>query len=137
VASGACVTSTLSTGAMPTPGGGAFVAGTYNLVSQIDYGAADAGFSSQTGRQTVVLSNVTSSSFTLDQIETSGTIVARTEGTVSVSGMTATFARTCPPPKDAGTDSGDSAQFTATSSSITLFQQNNGLVEVSVYAKTL
>jgi hypothetical protein len=128
------VTSTLSTAATPTPAGGAFAAGTYNLVSQTTYGPADAGFSSLTFRQTYVLSNVTTTSFTLDQVETSGTAVARSHGTVAVSGMTATFTPSCPV-VDGGSDSGGSAEFTATSSSVTLFELKNGLVQVSVYNK--
>jgi hypothetical protein len=133
-AGGPCVTSTLSTTATPLPVGGPFAAGTYNLVSQTSYGPADAGFFSETLRQTYVLSNVSTTSFTLDQIEASGTAVARAHGTVAVSGMTATFTPTCPA-TDGGSDSGGSAEFTATSSSITLFQSKNGLVQVSVYDK--
>ena len=133
-AGGPCVTSTFSTAASPTPAGGTFAAGTYNLVSQTTYGAADAGFFPLTFRQTYVLSNVTTTSFTLDQVETSGTAVDRRHGTVAVSGMTATFTPTCPV-TDGGSDAGGSVEFTATSSSVTLFQSKNGLVQASVYNK--
>ena len=128
------MTSTFSTAASPTPVGGTFAAGTYNLVSQTTYGPADAGFFSLTFRQTYVLSNVTTTSFTLDQVETSGTAVARSHGTVAVSGMTATFTPTCPV-TDGGSDSGNSVEFTATSSSVTTFQLKIGLVQASVYNK--
>src|SRR4051812_47451843 len=79
-AGGPCVTGTFSTAAPPTPAGGAFAGGTYNLVSQIFYGSADAEKIFLPGvpfRQTHVLSDVTSTSFTLDQAWTTGTVVAR------------------------------------------------------------
>ncbi len=136
VAGGPCVTGTFSTAAAPTPAGGAFVAGTYDLVSQTFYYPADAGIVLLPGqpiRQTYVLSDVTSTSFTLDQVETSGTIVARSHETVAVSGMTATFTQTCPPP-DGGFDWSGSSEFTAASSAITLFRSAfPGVFEVTVY----
>ena len=137
-AGGPCVTGTFSTAAAPTPAGGAFAGGTYNLVSQTFYYPADAGIillPGQPFRQTYVLSDVTSTSFTLDQVETSGTVVARSNDTVAVSGMTATFTQTCPA-TDGGTDGSGSSEFTATSSSITLFRSTlPGLMEVTVYNK--
>src|SRR5262245_57402471 len=79
-AGGPCVSGTFSTAAPPTPGGGAFVAGTYNLVSETFYGSADDQMNFQPGvpfRQTYALSQVTSTSFTLDQVWATGTYVAR------------------------------------------------------------
>ena len=64
---------TFSTAAPPTPAGGAFAAGTYDLVSRTFYGSAEIESSFVPGvaiRQTYVLSDVTSTSFTLDQVET-------------------------------------------------------------------
>jgi len=137
-ATGPCVTGILSIAAAPAPAGGAFAGGTYDLVSQTFYGAADAGIiflSGQPIRQTYVLSDVTSTSFTLDQVETSGTVVARSHETASLSEMTATFTQTCPSP-DAGFDWGGNSTFTATPSAITLFRSTQpGLLEVSVYNK--
>ena len=49
--------------------------------------------------------------------------------------MTATFTQICPA-TDGGSDWGGSDDFTATSSSITLFRSTNGVVEVTVYDKT-
>jgi hypothetical protein len=106
----------------PTAAGGAFAPGTYNLASETFYGSAkiEATFApGQPFRQTYVLSDITSTSFTLDLVETLGTVVARAHETAAVSGMTATFTQTCPP-ADAGFDWGESDDFTATSSSITL-----------------
>ena len=140
-AGGPCVTATFSTAAPPTPAGGAFAGGTYNLVSQTFYGSADVEKTFVPGvpfRQTYVLSNVTSTSFTLDQVSTTGTVVGRSHVTAAVSGMTATFTQTCPAP-DAGIDSGGTFELTATSTSITLFwsttlfQSTEVLIEVSVY----
>jgi hypothetical protein len=137
------VTGTFSTAAPPTPAGGAFAAGTYNLVSETFYGSAALEMNFQSGvpfRQTYVLSDVTSTSFTLDQVETTGTVVARSHETAAVSGMTATFTQTCPAP-DAGIDWSGSTEFTATSSSITLFwsstlfQSTEVLIVVNVYNK--
>jgi hypothetical protein len=135
-ASGPCVTATFSPVAAPTPAGGAFAGGTYNLVSEILYGPAGTDFlSGQPFQQTYVLSDVTSTSFTLDQVEILGTVVARSHETAAVAGMTATFSQSCPDP-DAGIDWGGSYEFTATPSSITLFRSVNGVtgvVEVRVY----
>jgi hypothetical protein len=142
-AGGLCVLGTFSTAAAPTPAGGAFAGGTYNLVSQTFHGSAEAERSFLPGepfRQTYALSNVTSTSFTLDQIFTSGTVVARSHETAAVSGMTATFTQTCPGP-DAGIDWGRTVEFTATPSSITLFRTSTlfqgtiVLIEVTVYNK--
>ena len=79
--------------------------------------------------------DVTSTSFTLDQIETTGTVVARAHETAVVSGMTATFTQTCPAP-DGGIDLGGSSEFTATPSAVTLFRSTlPGVLEVTVYSK--
>jgi hypothetical protein len=126
------VSPTFSTAAAPTPAGGAFAAGTYDLVSEIFYGPAGTDFfPGQPFRQTYVLSDVTSTSFTLDLIETVGTIVARSHETAALSGMTATFSQTCPDP-DGGFDWSESDTFTATSSSITLLRSLNGATGVVV-----
>jgi len=139
-AAGPCVTVTFSTDAAPTPAGGAFVAGTYNLTSETMYGPASqqANFlPGQPFRLTYALSDVTPTSFTLDLVETLGTITARAHETVALSGMTATYSPTCPP-GDAGTVWGGSDDFTATSTSFTLFRPLdgvNGVVVVRVYDK--
>jgi len=142
-AGGPCVPATFSTAAPPTPAGGTFAAGTYDLVSRTFYGSAEIESSFLPGvaiRQTYVLSDVTSTSFTLDQVEISGTVVARSHETAAVSGTTATFTQTCPDP-DGGIDWSGSTEFTATSSSITLFRTSTVLqsmmvlIEVTVYNK--
>ena len=140
-AGGECVTATFSTAAAPAPAGGTFAGGTFNLVSQTFYGSAADEMNFLPGvpfRQTSVLSNVTSTSFTLDQVWTTGTVVARARETAAVSGMTATFTQTCPAP-DAGADLSGTAEFTATSSSITLFQPTtpptSTIIVVSVFDK--
>ena len=118
--------------------GGAFAGGTYNLVSQIFYGSAAAEqtfLPGQPFRQTYVLSDVTPTSFTLDQAWRLGTGIARSHETAAVSGMTATFTQICPDP-DGGIDWGGGSEFTATSDSITLFRPTTiGVLEVTVYNK--
>ena len=137
-ARGACVTGTFSTAAPPAPAGGAFASGTYNLVSQPFYGTADVGRNFLPGvpfRNTYLLSDVTATSFTLDQVWTTGTLVARSHETAAVSEMTATFTQICPAP-DGGIDWGGGSEFTATSDSITLFRSTTiGVLEVTVYNK--
>ena len=135
VPNGPCVVATMSTSTPPTPAGGTFVAGTYNLTAQTTYTAADAGaVFLLTGRQTLVVSSVTATSLTLDQAESSGTVVSRAHGPVTISGMMATFSPTCP--VSDGGDNGGTAEFTATANGITLFEETNGgNVQVSVYAK--
>jgi hypothetical protein len=75
-------------------------------------------------------------SFTLDQIETSGARTDRSHGTVAIATTTATFTPTCPPPSDAG-DNGGTVGFTATATTITLINspKGDGSVEVDVYTK--
>lgn len=136
-ATGPCVTPVMATGAVPTALGGTFTAGTYELTATNVYVTSDAG---QTGgeevsRQTFIVSNVTSSGFTLQQIEASGTATSRDQGTVAISGTTATFTKTCPPPGDGG-DQGGSAMFTATSTAVTLITNHGSTVVVQTYTKS-
>jgi hypothetical protein len=133
---GPCVTETFSTATPQIPAGGAFAAGTYNLTSLTDYLAADAAVPTNglTARQTYVVSNVTSTSLTLAQAESSGTVLDRSSGTVAISGMSATYTATCPV-TDAG-NQGGTDQFTASASGFTLFEaRGNGETRVSVFAK--
>lgn len=132
---GPCVTQTFSTGALPSPAGGAFAAGTYNLTSVTDYVAADAGAQvAGIQRQTFVLSNVTATSLTLDQEVTSGTILYRSSGTVAISGSNAIFTATCPATD--GGNQGQPLQFTATSSGFTLLEpEDSGDTRVTVFTK--
>jgi hypothetical protein len=132
------VTETFSTATPPSPAGGSFSAGTYNLTSLTAYISADATVpkNGQVRRQTYVASNVTATSLTLDQASSSGTVVGRSHGTVAITGMSATFTPTCPVTD--GGDNGGTDQFTATSSGFTLFDtSNNGATVVSVFAKAL
>jgi hypothetical protein len=136
-ATGPCVTPVMATGAVPTALGGTISAGTYQLTATSVYVTSDAG---QTGgelisRQTFIVSNVTSSGFTLQQIEASGTATSRDEGTVAISGTTATFTKTCPPPGDGG-DQGGNAMFTATSTTVTLITNHGSTVVVQTYTKS-
>jgi hypothetical protein len=136
-ATGPCVTSTVGSGTPPTPAGGSIVAGTFDLTSLTVYPIADAG--TQTGtdtrREALAFSAVTTSTLTLQMTQASGTTIARQAGTVVISGSQVTFTPTCPPPGDAG-DNGGSAGFTATSTTFTLFDTGDGGdLRVSVYTK--
>jgi hypothetical protein len=136
--SGTCVTETFSNATPPSPAGGTFAAGTYNLTSLTAYVAADAAVppvgSGQIGRRTYVLSNVTATSLTLAQGESSGTILARLSGTVAISGMNVTYTGTCPVTD--GGNQGGTEQFTATESGFSVFEKaGNGAIVVSVFAK--
>jgi hypothetical protein len=135
---GPCVTELVVTGPPPTAAGGTVVAGTYNLTSVSLYNTPDGSAPvASMGRRTLVISGVSGTSFTLDQIETSGAHTDRSHGTVAIAGTMATFTPTCPPPSDAG-DNGGSVGFTTTATTITLVNspKGDGSVEVDVYTKT-
>ncbi|HXJ19342.1 MAG TPA: hypothetical protein VMT03_03845 [Polyangia bacterium] len=138
-ANGPCVTPMLFSGTPPTPMGGAIEAGTYNLFSDFYYGPLDAAFSMQGYRQTLVFSDVTSSSLTLDQVGASGTATNRSHGTVALSGTSVTYTPTCPATDAGGGDTGGSASYSFTSNgtnaAFVLIQQNHGMTEVSTFIR--
>jgi hypothetical protein len=122
--------------------GGPISNGTFLLTSETLYTNPDAGITSADGgltqgdrRQTFVLSNATSVSFTLDQATISGIRTGRSHGTGAVAGTMVTFTPTCPPPADGG-DDGNTATFTATLTTITLIQPTAEGTLVSVYTKS-
>jgi hypothetical protein len=127
----------MATGPVPTALGGTITAGTYQLTATNVYVTSDAGQmgGQEIWRQTLIVSNVTSGGFTLQQIEAAGTATSRDEGTVAISGTTATFTKTCPPPGDGG-DQGGSAMFTATSTTVTLITNHGSTVVVQTYTKS-
>jgi len=140
--SGPCVTPQLSTVTAPTGAGGPISNGTFLLTSETLYADPDAGIALTNGaltqaarRQTFVLSNATSTSFTLDQVSISGTRTGRSHGTAAVAGTMVTFTPTCPPPTDAGDDS-NNGTFTFTGTTITLIQSTAVGTLVSVYTKS-
>jgi hypothetical protein len=137
-ATGPCVTPVMATGAVPTASGGTITAGTYELTATSVYVTSDAGQNGggeEISRQTFIVSNVTSSGFTLQEIEVSGTSISRDEGTVAISGTTATFTKTCPPPGDGG-DQGGNAMFTATANTVTLITNHGSTVVVQTFTKS-
>jgi hypothetical protein len=135
-AAGPCVEQHFSNATPPAPAGGAFVAGTFNLVSDTFYGPPTTDFvPGAPFRQTFFLSDIDATSFALDQAWASGDVVARSREVAALSGMTATFTQACPS-RDAGVDWSGTAGFTATSSSITLvWSRSNQITEVAVYEK--
>jgi hypothetical protein len=144
--SGPCVVETVSASAPPTPIGGAFVAGTYELVSKTLYsipdGGTDAGSLTADPTATRETSIVTGSggSFTFQNAITSGAAYARTNGTLTTDGTTQfTVAPTCPAHDGGGGSSQSyySAVATASGQTISVFSPGRvgGTVVVNVYQK--
>src|SRR4029077_14115084 len=101
----------MSSATAPTVAGGAGANGTYELTSGLFYWTLpDAGDSGDgdfgTRRETFVVTNATTTSFTLEQFRVDGTQDGSEEGTVAISGSGAgsmvTYTPTCPPPSDGG-----------------------------------
>jgi hypothetical protein len=138
-ATGPCVMTEMSSATAPTAAGGLVSNGTYVYTSSTFHGALpDAAGSTdgdfQTRRETYVVTNATTSSFTLAQYQASGTQTRSEEGTVAISGSMVSYSATCPPPADGG-DNGGSAGFTASSTTFTLILPKNGGTLVRVYTK--
>ena len=133
VAGGSCVDVQISSGTPPVGTGGTLAAGTYNLTSETFYGPGDAG-TAYSRQETVILADVTATSFTFQDVRVSGTQTSHVNGTATVSGTTLTYTFTCPPPTDGGM-TGGSEDFTATSTSFTVVQSQNGGTVVDVYMK--
>ena len=138
-ATGPCVATAMSAATAPTAAGGPVSNGTYQFTASTFYGTLpDAAGSTdgdlQTRRETFVVSNATSSSFTLQQFQASGTQTSSEEGTVAISGTMVSYTPTCPPPADGG-NNGGSAGFTANSTSFTLILSKNGGTLIRVYTK--
>jgi hypothetical protein len=132
----------MSSGTAPTAAGGDVVDGTYEMTSSVFYGtlpdaSASGDFDYETRRETFVVKNATSSSFTLDQFRVDGTENSSEEGTVAVSSSTATvtYTPTCPPPGDGG-NNGGSAGYTSDGSTFTLIISKAAGKLVRVYTKT-
>ena len=135
VAAGPCVNETSVLGTSPSSLGGVVVAGTYELTFSVFFDYAG-GTDQIVGKKTIVISNVTASSFTLDEVDVLGDRTDRSHDTVTVSGTTLTFVPTCPGPSTAGGESG-SAGFTTTATSFTLLFTQNAAVGtlVEFYSK--
>jgi hypothetical protein len=132
-ATGACVTETLGTGSPPSPAGGTVGAGTYDLTSMVRYPTADGGSNmDEDRRETLRVSSVVGSAFSLEMTRVSGTSVQRQAGGVVASETQVTFTPTCP----VGSDSGGTAGYSSTSTTFTLFDMNGaGELRLSTYTK--
>lgn len=133
-ATGNCVQETLGNGNVPTANGGTVMAGTYDLMSKKIYSVLDGGVALSSELSTLVISSVTSTSFTLDMLDESGTQVQRSSGPVTISGTTLTFAPTCPAAGDGG-NQGGTVGFTANGVTLTIFETSSQGTRVSVYNK--
>jgi len=133
------VTTTMASGAAPTPAGGTVTDGSYELTSSTFYGTLPDGGENgdfQTQRQTFIVTSAAVSSFSLVQLTARGTENESQQGTVSVSTVTTiTYTPMCPAPGDGG-NQGGSAKFTATSTTFTLFLSEDGGTLVRVYTKS-
>jgi hypothetical protein len=106
-ATGTCVTATISNAALPTVVvGGIVQAGIYDLVSITVY-PGDGGSVDVLSpvRKTLTLSNLTSSTADINEVDLSGNFMRRQTGTLVVSLGSLTFTQTCPA-ADAGNASG-------------------------------
>lgn len=107
------------------------MAGTYDLMSRKVYGG-DGGVTLSSQLSSMMISSVTSTSFTLDTFDESGTQVQQASGPVTISGTTLTFAPTCP----TGSDQGGAVSYTAAGVTLTIIEtKSNGSTVVSVYNK--
>ena len=143
---GPCVMETASTDAPPTPAGGSFVAGTFDLQSSTLYTVPDAGTDAGAAPTTVLTREVSvltgsGTSFSFQNAITSGVAIARSNGTVTTDGSTKfTVTPTCPV-ADGSTDNPGQIDYTAAASSagttITTFSVIAGTdtVRVKVYKK--
>jgi hypothetical protein len=142
-ANGPCVTETLGTGAPPAATGGTIVAGTYDLVASTAYRNADAGADASVAigspwRQTTVVGG-SGTALTFEGEYTSGTVIERTNGTVSPSGNSLTLTPTCPL-DDAGNNGAATMQYTSTTTStqttILVYDAYNiGYLRIDAYLK--
>jgi hypothetical protein len=142
-ANGPCVTETLETGPLPAATGGTIVAGTYDLVASTAYRNADAGADASVAlespwRQTTVVSG-SGTALTFEGEYTSGTVIERTNGAISLSGPSLILTPTCPL-DDAGNNGPATMQYTATTTStqttiIVYDAFNFGYVRVDEYRK--
>jgi hypothetical protein len=147
VPSGDCVVETVGTGTAPTPAGGAFVAGTYELVSSTVYapvdGGTDAGITANTTptRETSVATG-SGTSFTFQNAIVSGTAAARLNGSFTANGASPLMVTTTCPTMD-GSDNSAQVPYTLTTSAsgttLTTFNTEGGgssvKLQVKVYKK--
>jgi hypothetical protein len=146
VPTGPCVVEMASTDTPPSPAGGSFVAGTFDLVSSTLYTVPDAGTDAGATPSTVATREVSvltgsGTSFSVQNSVTSGTAVSRSNGTLTTDGSTQlTFTPTCPEP-DGSTGTPQRLDYTATTTSagmtVTTFSVIDGTdtVRVKVYKK--
>ena len=136
-ATGPCVMSTAGTGTPPAATGGTIVPGKYELTSMTLYANPDSGSNQgdDSRRQTLMIAAAAGGTFTIQVTQVSGTTVERQAGPVVASGTQVTFTPTCPPPGDGG-DNGGTANYTATSTTFTLYDMNgSGDLRLSHFTK--
>jgi len=129
---------TESTATPPTPAGGTWTPGTYDLTSSVIYGTADGGDDGVSTRRETVVVMASGSDFTIQIAQVDGTTRDRSSGTATISSATQiTFTRTCPPSQpDGGDDDNGTLGYTATGSSFTIFEQTRGgRTRVAVYTR--
>jgi hypothetical protein len=116
-------------GTAPTPEGGQFVSGTYDLTAMIIY-TADAGNDEPDPRRETVVITASGGDVTVQAAEISGTSLRRNSGMASASGTQVSFTPTCPTPA-----STDISGYTATATTFTIFEPRNGDIRLNVYTR--
>jgi hypothetical protein len=133
VPTGACVMETISSASTPVPAGGTIVAGTYDLTTMTVYGAAaDAGLSSARRGVIMISAGTGANTFNIQVGEQSGTALQRQSGVAVANSAQKqiVFTPSCP-----NADSGGASPYSATSTTFTLFEDNNGGTRVNLYTK--
>jgi hypothetical protein len=134
VAAGPCVTQRTIGVTGPFGGGGVIVAGTYELTSsalylgESDGSPRDGGTDHVVGKKTIVISNVTASSFTYDEVDVLGNRTDRSHGTATINSFSVTFTPTCPAP---GTPGGGSRSVGFSAIDTTLELESEGQPELA------
>jgi hypothetical protein len=137
VAAGPCVAGKTIGVTGPFGGGGAIVAGTYELTGSTiwDYSGGTGGTDFAAGKKTIVISDVTASSFTYDEVDVLGNRTDRSHGTATISLVEMlTFVPTCPGPGAAGGGSRSMGYWVNATSLLLEFPQNSTEL-VETYSK--
>jgi hypothetical protein len=133
VPTGPCATETSSSATAPTPAGGTIVAGTYDLTTMTVYGAPpDSGLDSAKRGVIMISVGTGANTFNIQVAEQSGTTLQRQSGVAVANSaqQQITFTPSCP-----NGNNGGPSPYSATSTTFTLFEDQNGGTRVNIYTK--
>jgi hypothetical protein len=139
---GPCVVETLGAGTAPTPAGGTFVAGSFDLISTTLYGVPDAGTDAglivdPTPTREVSVVFGSGMPFSVENVVASGAASMHSSGLLSTDGTTKlTFTPTCPGSGTPG-QIDYTVETTSSGTTITTFSYDSGAggMKVKVYKK--